>query len=71
MTPEYKAALDTERDSLLNSPDRPAKFRRISEIDDQLEAAGYKVARVTAPADLEDAADHAPRERAVRGRKEA
>lgn len=63
----YKAALETERAALLNSPERAAKYRRISEIDDQLEAAGYKVTRVTAPEDLVDAADRSPRERAVRG----
>jgi hypothetical protein len=72
MDPAYKQALDTERAGLVNSPDRPAKYRRINEIDDQLEAAGFKVDRISAPADLEDTADRSPRERAVRpGRKES
>lgn len=70
MDKTYKAALDTERESLLTSPERAAKYRRINEIDDQLQAAGYRVTRVTPPADLVDAADHTPRERAVRGRKD-
>ena len=73
MDPAYKQALDTERAGLVNSPDRAAKYRRMAEIDDQLEAAGFKVSRVTPPEDLVDTADRSQRERAVRGgtRKES
>lgn len=49
-------ALLAERDSLVHSPDRPAKDRRIDEVDGQLRLRGHRV---------EDAADHTPLERAV------
>jgi len=64
---------DTRREALLqeyaglaNSPDRGAKFRRANEVADVLAADfDVKVDRLAVPAEFQDAADHAPRERAV------
>lgn len=62
MDPAYKVALSTELDGLRKSPDRPAKYRRIAEVLDQL---GEK----PGPGDQapeEYAVNQAPRERAVK-----
>lgn len=57
----YKAALERELASLRNSTDRPAKYRRIREIHEQL---GTKPEGTDLPP-TEYAVESAPRERAV------
>lgn len=52
MDEEYEGALRRELATLVNSPDRPAKDRRMREVREQL-------------GDPEDTADRAPRERAT------
>jgi hypothetical protein len=57
MNDEYKQALRNELSALRSSPDRPAKGRRINEVLAQLGEAPE-----------ENAAEAAPRERAVKAK---
>lgn len=60
-----REALQTEYATLVNSPDRAAKYRRAEEIAEQLAGLDVKVEPLEVPAEFQNAADRTPRERAV------